>query len=493
MSEATSKQAVVTEYSRGTACYRAPELLRGVRGAVFTNKVDIWSLGCVLGEVFSGKKVFDSDWAVHQYDEATTEIEVELSSWIPSSLQAHIHQMLQELLHRDYTGRPRGPELRRLLASYRFISSDYFSSILNVTVGFPKYSKWKRLVAKHRTDPALIEELINDFSTAGNIQPAIMFATERIHREPENLDHWVHLERIYRESGKKDSAIDGWASLVRAFPRIRTGHFLLTVSCLRWGGHKLACTRWSKLIELYPETKIFIQCYDEVQGRHLNIRDWPTPDAILKELVEEHPQEYWYQDELDRALDASEGANAVEVWRDIIRSKPSDSNFQDRLWGACGRVKLDNSAKVEIWKELVMSNPDCDGLGMRLNLALAESAENPQAAIAIWRQILKSAKQPSRLHALHKIMEPLGHENRVAVWESVVSEYLLLRRDHEQRKMQDWEDETISKVMLVTLDARRAGGEYIFLPSILEDLTDQGQGTLSPHPRTIHFLSFCVL
>jgi len=48
--------------------------------------------------------------------------------------------------------------------------------------------------------------------------------------------------------------------------------------------------------------------------------------------------------------------------------------------------------------------------------------------------------------------------------------------------MLDWEDETISKVMLVTLDRQRArmDAEYIFLASVLEDAMDQGQGTQSP-------------
>jgi hypothetical protein len=48
--------------------------------------------------------------------------------------------------------------------------------------------------------------------------------------------------------------------------------------------------------------------------------------------------------------------------------------------------------------------------------------------------------------------------------------------------MADWEDETICRVMRVTLDRVRAqtDTEYIFLPSVLEDLTDAGQGTPFP-------------
>jgi hypothetical protein len=49
-------------------------------------------------------------------------------------------------------------------------------------------------------------------------------------------------------------------------------------------------------------------------------------------------------------------------------------------------------------------------------------------------------------------------------------------------RMADWEDETICRVMRVTLDRVRAqtDAEYIFLHSVLEDLTDAGQGMKSP-------------
>lgn len=54
----------VTEHSRGTACYAAPELL--LEGQ-FNKKTDIWALGCVFYEAATGEKVFTSDWAVITY------------------------------------------------------------------------------------------------------------------------------------------------------------------------------------------------------------------------------------------------------------------------------------------------------------------------------------------------------------------------------------------------------------------------------------------
>jgi NIMA (never in mitosis gene a)-related kinase len=49
-------KGVTTKFSRGTPCYRAPELLD--EQARFTEKVDIWALGCILYEVATGDKAF---------------------------------------------------------------------------------------------------------------------------------------------------------------------------------------------------------------------------------------------------------------------------------------------------------------------------------------------------------------------------------------------------------------------------------------------------
>lgn len=63
--DATSKHAQFTEFSRGTASYRAPELLGEY--PVFTNKVDIWALGCIIYELVSQERAFHDDYAVRQY------------------------------------------------------------------------------------------------------------------------------------------------------------------------------------------------------------------------------------------------------------------------------------------------------------------------------------------------------------------------------------------------------------------------------------------
>ena len=60
---------------RGTVGYRAPELIREDR-AVYNNKVDIWSLGCILYELVWCRKAFSSDWNVLRYYDGHEKIDL---------------------------------------------------------------------------------------------------------------------------------------------------------------------------------------------------------------------------------------------------------------------------------------------------------------------------------------------------------------------------------------------------------------------------------
>ena len=64
--EATSKSLHTTRDRRGTASYRAPEVLEDFN-ASYNNKADIFALGCILYEITTGQKLFKSDWAVREY------------------------------------------------------------------------------------------------------------------------------------------------------------------------------------------------------------------------------------------------------------------------------------------------------------------------------------------------------------------------------------------------------------------------------------------
>lgn len=70
--EGTSGRDRTTEYARGTASYRAPELVKetirlGDARYTYNNKVDVWAFGCILYEILSQKRAFSGDEAVLNY------------------------------------------------------------------------------------------------------------------------------------------------------------------------------------------------------------------------------------------------------------------------------------------------------------------------------------------------------------------------------------------------------------------------------------------
>jgi serine/threonine protein kinase len=70
-SEGSSTGLETTTYCQGTQGYRAPELVAEEEGRhQYNNKVDIWSLGCILYECISGRKAFPNDLTVLTYLQA---------------------------------------------------------------------------------------------------------------------------------------------------------------------------------------------------------------------------------------------------------------------------------------------------------------------------------------------------------------------------------------------------------------------------------------
>jgi serine/threonine protein kinase len=64
--EGTARRAQTTVWARGTASYRAAELLKE-DSLTYTNKVDIWAMACIFYEVAFQKKAFKGDMAVLSY------------------------------------------------------------------------------------------------------------------------------------------------------------------------------------------------------------------------------------------------------------------------------------------------------------------------------------------------------------------------------------------------------------------------------------------
>jgi hypothetical protein len=115
-SEVSSTFGVTTGAAR-TQGYRAPELLHTGEKR-YTNKVDIWALGCILYELAIGKKAFIDDIAVVN-DSFESPVMSDLSSESFSDhSKAKIIDVLVGLLSRNPDSRPDSSSLHLLFSQY---------------------------------------------------------------------------------------------------------------------------------------------------------------------------------------------------------------------------------------------------------------------------------------------------------------------------------------------------------------------------------------
>ena len=108
-SEASSKTFRPTNQSRGTSGYRAPELL--IEEAVYNNKVDIWSMGCILYELALVQKAFSDDYAAIDFKRSKKDLSVTLDETFSEQCKDSIVKSMKSMLRTESSSRPSAADL----------------------------------------------------------------------------------------------------------------------------------------------------------------------------------------------------------------------------------------------------------------------------------------------------------------------------------------------------------------------------------------------
>jgi len=108
--EATSRSFRVTTSIRGTQGYFAPEFF-GSDQPLYNNKMDIWSMGCILYEFSVGKRAFRNDFATLEYKTTGVLPAITLDEYFSEQCKKAVTESITMMLRVDANSRPTATNL----------------------------------------------------------------------------------------------------------------------------------------------------------------------------------------------------------------------------------------------------------------------------------------------------------------------------------------------------------------------------------------------
>jgi serine/threonine protein kinase len=100
----------LTSRIRGTQGYYAPEFLFDEHPS-YNNKIDIWSMGCILYELAVGKRAFHTDWMTREYKVMGVLPEIPLDEYFSDDDTQRVQNAVTRMLNLEANTRPLAREL----------------------------------------------------------------------------------------------------------------------------------------------------------------------------------------------------------------------------------------------------------------------------------------------------------------------------------------------------------------------------------------------
>ena len=378
-SEGTSRQSYSTKYARGTASYRAPELLAK---HIYNNKVDIWALGCILFELMCGKKAFSGDFHVSIYFSSNAQPEIPSTTW-PKSLQLHLSEIIRLLLAKDPQQSPAAFEAFQLFRSYsEILSPAIVQHIEDINLLLP-FPQWYELVVENRTNRELLLHLADLCQSIKRDDAAAKLIRGLVDKYPTEVSLQEWLAEIYRRIGIPETSIAGWRYLVENNPGDAALHHRLLQAFQEDGNVDETIAAWKELVDKHPDIALL---QNELSRLLTEKNEIDTTVGVWKELAQHVPTPL---DQLGQAFRAKGNFDEeIAGWKQLMELNPTEPWLLDRLASAFTE-KCDCGEAVSGWKDVLRNNSDDIWAQPRLADALFKN-KNYDAAIAIWEELKRS-------------------------------------------------------------------------------------------------------
>lgn len=143
--------AKTTLYARGTPGYRAPELFSDQKPQ-FSNRSDIWALGCILHELTTGRPVFANDYETFRFTSGALELSIDLSYGDEEFWQHHVSKLLHNLLSKKARERPTAAQVCLRTSIYSILQAipKAHGALFN-RPGYFQYDMWNGRMARCST------------------------------------------------------------------------------------------------------------------------------------------------------------------------------------------------------------------------------------------------------------------------------------------------------------------------------------------------------
>jgi serine/threonine protein kinase len=371
-----------TSLARGTASYRAPEVLS--EEATYTNKVDIWSLGCILHELLTGRKAFHDDWNVREYAYSDTLFDISVP--VPQPLQMHISDNIHELLSTDPRRRPRARSMSMIYGTYCRHYHQLYTQAVEDPQSFTTFGEWREIAEIYPEEENFEIQITETIAPSGNGARAVNLWKEMTLNSQNPEKYFARLDAACRKYGNVSAEIDIWKTLILKHEEIAVLWSYLEAACGRLEVLELVADVWSELAEKLPH----------IPEPLCRLAEWcsKTGDIdgeleVWEDLVYKFPTSERVVHGLALALGWKMGDDSlIDRFNNLAHSFPSSKPLLAHLADACVRVG-DTTLESQIWKELLLKQGYSSALCSYLK-AVCERIQDADTVISIWRDLVLS-------------------------------------------------------------------------------------------------------